>query len=118
MVSQMHLNYAQAKNAYAMAALNYASESGLRIDNRLKDATFDLAVKMAGNQVNSEYWNQKNAKLNYYIGNQDYNDSHHGLNPAWRWIGDPPSVVTGAVGYTLGKGIGKLSAPNKVKGFR
>lgn len=118
MVSQMHLNYAQAKSAYAMAALNYATEAGLRIDNRLKDSTFDLAVKMAGNQVNTEYWNQKNSKLNYYIGNQAYNDSQRGLNPFWRWTGASPGIVGGAVGYTLGKGKAKLNAPKKVKGFR
>lgn len=118
MVSEMGLNYAQAKNAFAMAALNFANESGVRIDNRLKNSTFDLSVKLAKNSVNSEYWNQKNAKLNYYIGNQRYDDSHRGLNPAWRFVGDPSSVVTGAVGYTLGKGKGKLLAPKKVKGFR
>lgn len=118
MVSQMHLNYAQAKNAYAMAALNYASEAGLRIDNRLKDATFDLAVKMAGNQVNTEYWTQKNAKLNYYIGNQGYGDSHSPFNRFWRWTGASPAAAGGAIGYTLGKGKVKMNAPKKVKGFR
>lgn len=50
MVSQMHLNYAQAKNAYAMAALNYAQEAGVRINNRLQDSIFDLSVGMAENQ--------------------------------------------------------------------
>ncbi len=118
MVSEMGLNYAQAKTAFAMASLNYANEAGIRIDNRLKNSTFDLSVKLAKNTVNSEYWNQKNAKLNYYIGNQRYDDSHRGLNPLWRWTGDPSSVATGAVGYTLGKGKGKLNAPKKVKGFR
>lgn len=49
MVSQMHLNYAQAKSAYAMAILNYAQANGVRIDNRLKDSTFDLSVGMAEN---------------------------------------------------------------------
>lgn len=118
MVSEMGLNYAQAKNAFAMAALNFANEAGVRIDNRLKNSTLDLSVKLAKNTVNSEYWNQKNAELNYYIGNQRYDDSHRGLNPLWRWTGDPSSVVTGAVGYTLGKGKGKLNAPKKVKGFK
>jgi hypothetical protein len=118
MVSQMGLNYAMSKNAYAMAALNYAQENGVRIDNRLKNDTYDLAVKMARNQVNTEYWNQKNANLNYFIGNQSYNDSHRGLNPFWRWTGASPGIVGGAVGYTLGKGKGKLNAPKKVKGFR
>lgn len=50
MVSQMHLNYAQAKNAYAMAALNYAQEAGVRINNKLQDSIFDLSVGMAENQ--------------------------------------------------------------------
>lgn len=49
MVSQMHLNYAQAKSAYAMAILNFAQANGVRIDNRLKDSTFDLSVGMAEN---------------------------------------------------------------------
>lgn len=118
MVSQMHLNYAQAKNAYVMAALNYAQEAGVRIDNRLKDSTFDLAVKMAGNQVNTEYWTQKNAKLNYFIGNQGYGDSHSVPNRFWRWSGASPAAAGGAIGYTLGKGKVKMNAPKKVKGFR
>lgn len=50
MVSQMHLNYAQAKNAYAMAALNYAQEQGVRINNKLQDSIFDLSVGMAENK--------------------------------------------------------------------
>lgn len=118
MVSQMHLNYAQAKNAFAMAALNYAQEVGFRIDNRLKDTTFDLSVKLAKNTVNSEYWNQKNAKLNYFIGDQGYNDSHSPLNRFWRWSGASPAAAGGAIGYTLGKGKVKMNAPKKVKGFR
>lgn len=58
MVSQMHLNYAQAKNAYAMAALNYASEAGVRINNRLQDSIFDLSVGMAENQYLKGYAEQ------------------------------------------------------------
>lgn len=118
MVSEMRLNYAQAKNAFAMAALNYANEAGLRIDNRLKDSTFDLSVKLAKNSVNSEYWNYKNAHLNYIIGNQGYDDSHSPLNRFWRWSGVSPAAAGGAIGYTLGKGKGKMNASKKVKGFR
>lgn len=118
MVSQMHLNYASAKSAYAAAVLNFASANGIRIDNRLKDSTFDLAVKMAGNQVNTEYWTQKNAKLNYFIGNQGYGDSHSAPNRFWRWSGASPAAAGGAIGYTLGKGKVKMNAPKKVKGFR
>lgn len=58
MVSQMHLNYAQAKNAYAMAALNYAQEVGVRINNRLQDSIFDLSVGMAENQYLKGYAEQ------------------------------------------------------------
>lgn len=58
MASQMHLNYAQAKNAYAMAALNYAQESGVRINNRLQDSIFDLSVGMAENQYLKGYAEQ------------------------------------------------------------
>lgn len=58
MASQMHLNYAQAKNAYAMAALNYAQEAGVRINNRLQDSIFDLSVGMAENQYLKGYAEQ------------------------------------------------------------
>lgn len=118
MVSEMHLNYAQAKNAYAMATLNYAEASGVRLDTRLKNSTFDLSVKLAKNSVNTEYWTQKNAKLNYFIGNQGYSDSHSAPNRFWRWSGASPAAAGGAVGYTLGKGKVKMNAPKKVKGFR
>jgi hypothetical protein len=46
MVSQMHLNYAQAKNAYAMAALNYAQEAGVRINNRLQAVIINHACNL------------------------------------------------------------------------
>lgn len=58
MVSQMHLNQAQARNAYAMAALNYAQENGIRLDNKLKDSVFDLSVGMAENQYLKGYAEQ------------------------------------------------------------
>lgn len=58
MVSQMHLNYASAKSAYAAAILNFASANGIRIDNRLKDATFDLSVGMAENRYLKGYAEQ------------------------------------------------------------
>lgn len=58
MASQMHLNFAQAKSAYAMAILNYAQANGVRIDNRLKDAVFDLSVGMAENTYLKGYAEQ------------------------------------------------------------
>lgn len=50
MASQMNLNYAQAKSALSMAALNYANEQGVRLDNKLKDSVFDLSVGLVENQ--------------------------------------------------------------------
>lgn len=72
MVSQMHLNYAQAKNAYAMAALNYAQEAGVRINNKLQDSIFDLSVGMAENQYLKGYAEQDQYRrgLNLPLTNQ------------------------------------------------
>lgn len=67
MVSQMHLNNAQAKNAYAMAILNYASANGIRIDNRLKDATFDLSVGMAENNYEKGLWTNEKSRMGFDI---------------------------------------------------
>lgn len=58
MASQMKLNFAQSKNAYAMAALNYAQENGIRINNKLQDSIFDLSVGMAENQYLKGYAEQ------------------------------------------------------------
>lgn len=58
MASQMHLNFAQAKSAYAMAILNFAQANGVRIDNRLKDTVFDLSVGMAENTYLKGYAEQ------------------------------------------------------------
>lgn len=63
MVSQMHLNYAQAKNAYAMAALNYAQEAGVRINNRLQDSIFDLSVGMAENKYEEGLWTNEKSRM-------------------------------------------------------
>lgn len=58
MVSQMHMNYAQAKAAYATAAFNYAQANGVRINNRLQDSIFDLSVGIAENQYLKGYAEQ------------------------------------------------------------
>lgn len=55
MASQMRLNYASARAAYAMAALNYAQENGVRINNKLQDSIFDLSVGMAENTYAKGY---------------------------------------------------------------
>lgn len=58
MVSQMHMNFAQAKSAYALAALNYASSLGIHLDNKLKDSVFDLSVGLVENQYLKGYAEQ------------------------------------------------------------
>lgn len=55
MCSQMHLNYAQAKSALSMAALNFANEQGIHLDNKLKDTVFDLSVGLVENQYKQGY---------------------------------------------------------------
>lgn len=67
MVSQMHLNYAQAKNAYAMAALNYAQEAGVRINNKLQDSIFDLSVGMAENNYEQGLWTNEKSRSGFDI---------------------------------------------------
>lgn len=63
MASQMHLNYASARAAYAMAALNYAQETGVLINNKLQDAIFDLSVGMAENT-----YEKGRAEAGQYLG--------------------------------------------------
>lgn len=68
MVSQMHLNYAQAKNAYAMATLNYAQEAGVRINNRLQDSIFDLSVGMAENNYQKGFFEKEQYAGGWNLG--------------------------------------------------
>lgn len=63
MASQMHLNYAQAKSALALAALNFANEQGVRLDNKLKDSVFDLSVGLVENQ-----YEKGRAEAGQYLG--------------------------------------------------
>lgn len=71
MVSQMHMNYAQAKNAYAMAALNYAQANGVRINNRLQDSIFDLSVGMAENKYEQGLWTNERSRAGFDIPSQN-----------------------------------------------
>ena len=67
MASQMRLNFAQAKSAYAMAALNYAQENGIRINNKLQDSIFDLSVGMAENQYEQGLWTNEKSRMGFDI---------------------------------------------------
>lgn len=68
MASQMHLNYAQAKSALAMAALNFANEQGIRLDNKLKDSVFDLSVGLVENQYQKGYFEKEQFAGGWNLG--------------------------------------------------
>lgn len=53
--SQMRLNNAQARQAVSMAALNWAMENGVRIDNYVKDSVSDLSIGLVENNYNKGY---------------------------------------------------------------
>lgn len=67
MASQMHLNYAQAKSALAMAALNFAHEQGIRLDNKLKDSVLDLSVGLLENQYEQGLWQNEKSRMGFDI---------------------------------------------------
>lgn len=89
MASQMHLNYAQAKSALSLAALNYANELGVRLDNKLKDSVFDLSVGLVENQ-----YEKGRAEAGQYLG---------GYN-----LSTPNALVYGA-----GTGVRQLSGKER-----
>lgn len=65
--SQMHLNYASAKNMIAMAGLNAASAAGVRIDNSLKNAIYDLSVGKAENEYEQGLWSNEKSRMGFDI---------------------------------------------------
>lgn len=67
MASQMHLNYAQAKSALAMSALNFAHEQGIRLDNKLKDSIFDLSVGLVENNYEQGLWQNEKSRMGFDI---------------------------------------------------
>lgn len=65
--SQMHLNYASAKNMIAMAGLNAAQEAGVRIDNRLKNDIYDLSIGKAENEYEQGLWQNEKSRMGFDI---------------------------------------------------
>jgi len=65
--SQMHLNYASAKNMIAMAGLNAANAAGVRIDNRLKNDIYDLSVGKAENDYEQGLWSNEKSRMGFDI---------------------------------------------------
>lgn len=66
--SQMRLNDASARNMIAMSALNAANEAGVRLDNKLKDAVFDLSVGLAENQYQKGYFEKEQYAGGWNLG--------------------------------------------------
>lgn len=63
--SQMHLNYASAKNMIAMAGLNAAQSAGVRIDNRLKNDIYDLSIGKAENEYEQGLWTNEKSRMGF-----------------------------------------------------
>ncbi len=61
--SQMHLNYASAKNMVAMAGLNAAQAAGVHIDNRLKNDIYDLSIGKAENEYEQGLWTNEKSRM-------------------------------------------------------
>lgn len=65
--SQMHLNYASAKNMIAMAGLNAANAAGVRIDNSLKNDIYDLSIGKAENEYEQGLWTNEKSRMGFDI---------------------------------------------------
>lgn len=66
--SQMHLNYASARNMVAMATLNFYQANGVRIDNDLKRDIYDLSVGLIENQYGKGYAESEQYRRGFNLG--------------------------------------------------
>ena len=103
--AQRGMAQAASRMYISSAALNYANESGIKIDNDFRKATQQLSID-AANDANR--WTQ-----------QKFEDTHSAPNKLLRWFGidNGGSWLPAAGAYVLGKGAKRLNAPKKVKGF-
>lgn len=103
--AQRGMATAAARMYVSSAALNYANENGVKIDNDFRKATQQLSIDATND---ASRWTQ-----------QKFEDSHSAPNKLWRWFGidDGGSWLPAAGAYVLGKGSKRLNAPKKVKGF-
>ena len=85
------------------AALNYANEAGIKIDNDFRKATQQLSIDATND---SSRWVQ-----------QKYEDTQSLPNKIWRWLGIDGSFLPAAGAYAFGKSTKGMRAPKKVKGF-
>lgn len=104
--AQRGMASAASKMYVSSAALNYANESGIKIDNDFRKATQQLSIDATND---ASRWTQ-----------QKFEDTHSVPNKLWRWFGidDGGSWLPAAGAYVLGKGSKRMNAPKKVKGFR
>lgn len=103
--AQRGMANAAARMYVSSAALNYANENGVKIDNNFRKATQQLSIDATND---ASRWTQ-----------QKFEDSHSAPNKLWRWFGidDGGSWLPAAGAYVLGKGSKRMNAPKKVKGF-
>nr|DAG82610.1 MAG TPA: DNA pilot protein VP2 [Microviridae sp.] len=103
--AQRGMAQAAARMYVSSAALNYANESGIKLDNDFRKATQQLSIDATND---ASRWTQ-----------QKYDDTHSVPNKLWRWFGidDGGSWLPAAGAYVLGKGSKRINAPKKVKGF-
>ncbi len=103
--AQRGMSQAAARMYVSSAALNYAQEAGVRIDNDIRNDTKQLSIDATKASSN---WTMQN-----------FEDTHSLPNKLWRWLGiDASSVLPAATGFVVGKSVKGLNAPKKVTGFR
>jgi hypothetical protein len=101
--AQRGMASAAARMYVSSAALNYAQESGVRIDNDVRSATKQLSIDATND---ASRWTQ-----------QKFNDTNTLPNKLWRWLGIDGSWLPAAGAFAFGKSTKGFNAPKKVKGF-
>lgn len=94
---------AAARMYVSSAALNYANESGIKIDNAFRKATQQLSIDATND---ASRWTQ-----------QKFEDTNSLPNKLWRWFGISGDALPAAGGFVVGKGVKGMRTPKKVKGF-
>ena len=103
LASQRGMADAAARMYVSSAVLNYANESGIKIDNAFRKATQQLSIDATND---ASRWTQ-----------QKYEDTHSPANKLFRWFGIDGSWLPAAGAYAFGKSTQGMRAPKKVKGF-
>ena len=101
--AQRGMATAAARMYVSCAALNYANESGIKLDNAFREATQQLSIDATND---ASRWTQ-----------QKYEDTQTPVNKFLRWFGLDGSWSPTAGAYLFGKSTKGMRAPKKVKGF-